>query len=120
MRQEIYDDPYELADWDAKQGSRCYVHLTNSLVWRAITGEDPPTVPPTAKEYTAHGLPWFEYYGEGSAVEGSKILDSLKSVLTIGEEKGQVPLPENEPVDPANVIHLRKGLKKGQVREGRF
>ncbi|MCU0724838.1 MAG: hypothetical protein MUE73_03460 [Planctomycetes bacterium] len=120
MRQEIYDDPYDLADWDAAQGSRCFVHLANSLVWRAVTGDEPPTVPPTAKEYTRHGLPWFEYYADASAVEGSKILAELESVLAIGRKKGQVPLPENEPVDPANVVLLRKGLKKGQVREGRF
>jgi hypothetical protein len=120
MRQEIYDDPYGLSEWDATQGSRCFVHLTNSLVWRAITGSEPPTVPPTAREYTAHGLPWFTYYSDAKAVEGSKILAELESVLTVGRKKGQVPLPENEPVDPANVVHLRKGLKKGQVREGRF
>ena len=27
---------------------------------------------------------------------------------------------ENEPVDPHNIVKIRKGLKKGQVREGAF
>jgi hypothetical protein len=44
MRQEIYDDPFELEDWDTKHRGRCFVHLANSMVWRAITGDEPPTV----------------------------------------------------------------------------
>ncbi len=121
MRQEIYADPYGIEDWDLDRCSRCYVHIANSLVWRSITGENPPTVPPTAKEYTDEGLPWFEYYSEDSKpIKGSKKLKSLKSVVKKGKEKGDVPLPENEPVTPANIIQLRKGLKKNQVREGVF
>ena len=42
MRQEIYKDPFKLSDWDMDQKSRCFVHLANSLVWRAITGDAPP------------------------------------------------------------------------------
>lgn len=121
MRQEIFDDPFALADWDLEHSSRCFVHIANSLVWRQITGEQPPTVPPTASEYARAGLPWFDYYAEGlSAVPGSKILDKLKSVAQLGKEKGDVPLPENEPVQATPVIELRRGLKRGQVREGRF
>ena len=33
MRQEIYDDPFSLDDWDHENASRCFVHLTNSMVW---------------------------------------------------------------------------------------
>jgi hypothetical protein len=121
MRQEIYDDPHGLSDWDQARMGRCFVHLANSLVWRQITGEQPPTVPPTAREYAAAGLPWFDYYADGlSAVPGSGILQQLKSVVQLGKRKGDVPLPENEPVHATPVVVLRKGLKKGQVREGRF
>jgi hypothetical protein len=121
MRQEIYDDPHPLDVWDTRHRSRCFVHLVNSLVWRAITDEDPPTVPPTAKEYTEAGLPWFDYYGgDRKALEGGEELRKLKSVLQLGKEKGDAPLPENESVTPRRVIQLRKGLRKDQVREGRF
>ena len=121
MRQEIYADRRDFADWDPSRSSRCFVHIANSLVWRSITGEDPPTTPPTAEEYTRAGLPWFEYYAEKErALGGSSILRGLKSVLQLGKEKGEVPLPENAPVDPANVVHLRDGLAKDQVREGVF
>jgi hypothetical protein len=121
MRQEIYEDPFDLNDWNINQKSRCFVHIANSLVWRAITGEAPPTVPFTAKEYTDHGLPWFEYYSDNStAVEGSEKLDGIKSVVEMGKEKGDNPLPENESVVPERIVELRRGLKRGQVREGAF
>jgi hypothetical protein len=121
MRQKIYDDRYDFEDWDLIRSSRCFVHIANSLVWRAITGQAPPTVPPTAKEYTDAGLPWFDLYDEHArALEGGHALGGLKSVRQLGEEKGGVPLPENVSVDPQHVNKLRHGLKKDQVREGVF
>ncbi len=51
MKQEIYDDPYGLDAWDQRHSSRCFVTIANSAVWTAVTGERPPTEPPTAKEY---------------------------------------------------------------------
>jgi len=121
MRQEIYDDPYELDEWDTGNASRCFIHIANSMVWRAITGTNPPTTPPTAKEYTNAGLPWFEYYGgDAKALDGAGTLAGLKSVVRLGKEKGDVPLPENEPVTPGNIVHLRSALTPEQVREGRF
>ena len=93
------------------------MHLANSLVWRAITGDLPPSVPFTAKEYSDHGLPWFDYYSDKStALKGSGKLKGLKSVAEMGKEKGDNPLPKNKSVDPDNIVKLRKGLKKGQVR----
>ena len=121
MRQEIYDDPYGLDVWDTEHGSRCFVHIANSLAWRSITGKHPPQTPATAKAYSQHGLPWFEYYREDASVlDGSDVLAGLKSVVEIGAEKGDVPLPENESATPERVVHIRAGLKKGQVREGIF
>jgi len=121
MRQEIYDDPFKLSDWDTEHPSRCFVHIANSMVWSAVTGQQPPTVPPTAAEYTNHGLPWFEYYDDSAkAISGTKALKGLKSVAELGKEKGDVPLPENESTELGNVVQLRKGLAPGQVREGAF
>ncbi len=120
MRQEIYDDPFELEDWDTEAGGRCFTHIANSMVWQSITGVAPPTVPPTSNTYNEAGLPWFEYYSEGEAIEGSKRLRGLKSVVEKGKEKGDVPLPENESVSPGKVVHLSPERAKDQVREGRF
>jgi len=121
MRQEIYEDPYGFKDWDRSTHSRCFVHLANSLLWRAITGEMPPTTPMTAKEYTAAGFPWFDYYSDGlEALEGSEVLKKLKSVIKLGYERGQDSTLENESVDPKRVVKIRKRLSQNQVREGMF
>ena len=120
MRQEIYDDPFDLDDWDASARGRCFVHLCNSLVWQSVTGAQPPHPPPTAEQYTRAGLPWFEYYGEGTAIPGSDRLAGIKSVTQLGQDKGDNPLPENLIVTPDNIVQIRAGLKAGQVREGDF
>jgi hypothetical protein len=116
MRQAIHDDPFSAADWDLGSSSRCFVHIANSMVWRQITGSPPPAVPLTAEEYTRAGFPWFKWYGERPARPGAKPLKHLKSVFKLGQEKGDVPLPENTPVNPGKVIPLAKGV----VREGSF
>lgn len=120
MKQEIYTDPYGIDDWDAGTSSRCFIAITNSLMWRSITGDNPPTVPPTAEEYTRRGLPWFDYYDDATAVDGTDTLKGLKSVVELGVEKGDAPLPENESVTPHNIVAIRKNLKENQVREGKM
>ena len=117
MKQEIYDDSYGLDAWDQRHGSRCFVTIANSRQWMAITGECPPTEPPTAKQYTEEGLPWFDYYGgDAEAVAGSATLKGLASVAQMGDEKGEIPLPENETPLAPHVIGLRaKGSHR--VRE---
>jgi hypothetical protein len=118
MRQEIYEDPFSIHDWDTEHGSRCFVHLVNSQGWQAITGQRPPSSPPTAKQYTSAGYPWFDYYdAEAKAVSGSTALAKLKSVFQLGQEKGKTPLPENSSIVTTKVINLRPNLKTNQVRE---
>jgi hypothetical protein len=118
MRQEIFDDPFKLEDWDMAHACRCFIHICNSEAWVKITGVPPPTQPPTAESYTKAGMPWFDYYSESPAVAGSKKLAGLKSVAAMGAKKRRKPLPENETVKVDRVIHLRDGRKSGQVREG--
>jgi hypothetical protein len=121
MKQKIYTDHRSFEDWDLRQTSRCFVHIANSMVWRSVTGELPPTVPPTAEEYTRAGLPWFDLYdGDKEALAGAEKLNGVKSVVGLGKEKGDVPVPENVSVTPENVVKLRHGLKRDQVREGEF
>ena len=118
MHQEIYEDPFNFDDWDQNTNSRSFIHIANSLVWRAITGNNPPTVPFTAKEYTNNGFPWFEYYDDNSeSIDGASILSKLKSIIQKGNDKGENPLPENTAVKPGNVKTI---VKKNKVREGIF
>ncbi|MCK4415047.1 MAG: hypothetical protein KAY32_16065 [Candidatus Eisenbacteria sp.] len=73
------------------------------------------------EEYARAGLPWFEYTDEqASAVEGAEALKKMKSVVTLGKAKGDVPLPENEAVDVERLVQIPKRLSKEQVREGSF
>ena len=73
---------------------------------------------PAAFRSTRAGLPWFETYAPANEIlPGSPALERLKSVVEMGKEKGDVPLPENESVTPERIIELRKKLGKDQVRE---
>ena len=121
MKQEIFDDPHSFDVWDTRASARCFVHITNSLAWRAITGEEPPTTPLTSREYQDAGMPWFEYYGgDKKALEGAKKLGGLTTVKGMGEEKGEHPLPENESVENPVVITLGGEGEGRPVREGGF
>jgi hypothetical protein len=121
MRQHIYEDEHGVDVWDTRCASRCFVHIANSLVWQDITGHRPPTTPPTARQYAEAGLPWFDYYdADRKALEGSGWLTTLKSVVDMGREKREVPVPENQSTKPRQVVRIRRGLKRDQVREGTF
>ena len=61
-----------------------------------------------------------EHGGLQILVYPMKVLGTLESVLRLGQAKKDVPLPENDSVEPGKVIRLREGLSKDQVREGRF
>ena len=58
---------------------------------------------PTASEYAAAGLPWFDFYSEAAPIQGSMALQAVKSVKELGDIKSEVPLPENQSFDPSQV-----------------
>lgn len=105
MMQEIYEDPYASDDWDLEQSCRCFVHLCDALMWREVTGENPPHEPVTARDYERAGLPWFDYYRDDlAALEGSKQLAGIKSVNALFEAKSGKALEGNESVEVPFVI----------------
>ena len=117
MKQEIYDDPHDLDAWDQRQIRRCFVTIANSDQWTAITGERPPTEPPTAKRYSEAGLPWFDYYGGGlKSRSGAEKLAGLASVKETAAKKGGSPLPDNESLDVTEAIPIRAACAS-RVRE---
>ncbi len=118
MRQEIYEDPNDFQDWDQSSSSRCFVHLCNSLMWRQITGANPPHPPFTAREYATGGVPWFDYYRDDlQAVPGSTILDGVKSVFGLGEIKCEKPLPDNPSLETNVTIQYGNARRPDEVRE---
>lgn len=120
MSQEIIEDCYGLDAWDQRHAGRCFVHLTNSAVWQAITGEAPPSKPLTASDYTDSGFPWFDYYDpEHESVEGAKILNDLKSVLQMADDKGEDLPHDNVSVAIDRVVVLTPNSKR-VVKESKF
>jgi hypothetical protein len=121
MKQDIYQDSKNGESWRMNVKTRCCVHLLNSAQYQHVTGSSPPTMPPTAKDYTEAGLPWFDYYRDAPALEGGKPLKGLDSVAALGIKKGEKPLPENEAVSPKNVKVLTPAGAVGkEVRDGEF
>ena len=117
MRQEIYTDTFKLEDWDTAHACRCFVHIANSLAWKRLTGLVAPPTPITAKAYSQHGLPWFDYYASDQiALPGSATLAGLQSVGALSMAKGN-PLADNEPIVPPQVITLSKHTAPRFVRE---
>ena len=109
MKQEIYEDPHGLEVWDQRNARRCFVTIANSTMWTSITGELLPTKPPSAADYAASGLPWFNYYGaDAKALDGANALKKLKSVAQMAGEKKQDVLSNNDPVDARPIIPLGK------------
>ncbi len=111
MKQEIYEDRNDPEVWDLNDTSRCFIHLCNALVWREITGTNPPHPPVTAEEYERHGLPWFDFYRDDvPALQGSKILAGVKTVATMSKEKGDQAVLGNDSVKTG--IPIQFGPKK--------
>ena len=117
MKQQIFKDTHGLEAWKTSARARCFVHLANSLAWRAITGQEAPATPITAETYTNSKYPWFDHYRDDvEALGGSEKLAELKSVLEMGFQKGLNILPENVSVDPENVVVIQGD--PGEVRVG--
>ena len=117
MRQEIYEDEYGFDAWELAARSRCFVHVLNSVQFFTVSGIEPPMRPPTAKDYTNAGLPWFEYYGgDAKALAGAKKLAGLDSVAAMKLKQGKGTLDENGSVQPTKVVNL----STDEVREGQF
>jgi hypothetical protein len=118
IRQKIHKNPYPASDWEMEMSSKCFVHLVPAADWPKTTGEVTPTRPPTAAEYTNHGLPWYKEYSEPSqGIPGSKLLAGLKSVFGLDQGTPRPVLSENQSVTPRIVRETGKGRK---LREGKF
>ena len=100
MRQVIHPDPFKLDDWDFAAADRVFVTLVHAKDWKTITGEAAPNQPPTAKEYSDAGLPWFEHYGKDqAALPGSVKLAGVKSVAKLFKKFTGATLPNSEDVE---------------------
>lgn len=118
MQQEVYEDELGIDVWDTGAMSRCFIHLVNSEQYLGITGHVPPTEPPSAKQYTDAGMPWFDYYAvDKVALKGAKTLAQLDSVAAKTIKLGKKILGKNEPVTPKRTVSLGS---KARVRDGQW
>jgi hypothetical protein len=100
MRQEIYPDTFELNDWDIAAAQRVYVTLTHAKDWKKITGDAAPNEPPTAKEYSEAGFPWFDYYGKDqAALPGGEHFAGIKSIAEIFTTFTGATLPNSQDIE---------------------
>jgi len=118
MKQEIYEDLNKPEDYCIEEKTRCFVHMTSTFLWKAITGEIPPLPPEISSEYQEYGGMWFDYMNEELAVlNGSKDLSQLKSIAELESELKAKMLPENQSISVEKVKQLWQGKQKGQVKE---
>ncbi len=118
MRQEIFEDRYGPDAWDTAAMSRCFIHLANSEQFLSITGHAPPNEPPSAKQYTDAGLPWFEYFASDKvALQGAKTLAELDSIAAKMVKLGKRFLKGNEPINPTRVVSVGQ---KNRVSDGQW
>jgi hypothetical protein len=120
MKQKIYPDPHGIDTWDPENYGRTYVHIVNSLMYRELTGEEPPPTPVTAKTYAQHGLPWFDLYDDKlEDIAAPDVLRHVKSVEEQDEEKGFKTQQDDGTVDvpEGKVIKYKmdpeEGMKDG-------
>lgn len=117
MTQEIYEDKWDLQAWDMRNGKRCFVTIANSEQWLSLTGELPPTLPIVADEYARFNLPWFEYYDDSPAIQGSKILSKVKPIGKLDSEGVSLP-DESTKISPNEVISIKQSKRQSlEVRE---
>ena len=109
MQQTIHPDPYGLDEWDLEAADRVFVALVHAKDWKSITGAAAPDHPPTAREYTNAGLPWFDYYGfDQTGLPGSEKLADLASVATKFTQQTGSTLPDSDDLDFLRLRHLKQ------------
>jgi hypothetical protein len=102
MQQKIHPDEHGIDSWDETRTGRFFVHIVNSMMYREITGEEPPATPVSARTYTQCGLPWFGLYDEEAGdLKPAENLTRVKSVKEMDAAKGFAPQQDDGPVEVA-------------------
>lgn len=119
MRQKIYPDDYGLETWDPENYGRVYIHIVNSMMYREITGKEPPSTPVSARTYTEYGLPWFDLYDEDKGdVTASTELAGVKSIKKMDQEHGFTGQQDDETVSIAPEQTVTLGKPHNAVDDG--
>ncbi|KAL9649286.1 hypothetical protein ABK040_004306 [Willaertia magna] len=119
IKQDIVKDAYGEEFWDVDSKARIFIHIVNSEMYRQITGENPPNTPVSAQTYSSYNYPWFDWYNENlETITKSEILENVKSVSEIDQEKYGVSLQNNTTVKINNVKVIKDNYNPNNVRDG--
>lgn len=108
IKQEIYEDEYGYEVWDKNISNRCFINIANSEQWTQITNTLPPNNPMTAEDYSAQGLPWFDYYSDNKVLKNEGLLSKLKGVASLWLDKKGTTLPNNHSIKEIKVKPIGK------------
>lgn len=90
IEQIIIADSYGVATWDENRRRALTIHLVNSLSYKEITGNDPPSSPITKDQYEYRGIPWFSHYDEKTPrVAASSLFRRILGVSEIANRRGE-------------------------------
>jgi hypothetical protein len=119
MKQKIYPDQYGVSTWDEENFGRVYVHIVNSMMYREITGMEPPLTPITAKMYAQYSLPWFDVYDENKKdIASPDILSQVKSVKDLDQQKGFNPQQDDTSVEIDSKQIKKLKIDPNSVKDG--
>ncbi|MEE3851799.1 hypothetical protein VZC37_15760 [Gordonia sp. LSe1-13] len=82
-------------NWVIDAQSEATLRIINSAQWEALTDTPPHHAPPTITQYRRYGYPWFEWYDDSLARQGSSKFADLDTVKQVGEKNGEQALPDN-------------------------
>lgn len=120
MKQKIYPDRHGYDTWDMANYGRVDVHIVNSMMFRELTGKEPPTTPITAKLYGKYGYPWYDLYDEHMEdIQAPGILKQVQSIKEIDAAKGFAPQQDDDTivVPDEQVIKYDMDTDKGLKQE---
>ena len=119
MKQKIYPDPHGIDTWDQDNYGQVYVHIVNSMMYREITGQEPPPTPISARTYTQYGFPWFDLYDDKMAdIAAPEQLKQVKSVKQMDAEKELPPQQDDQPVEIQDETIVTYPMDSDQAENG--
>jgi hypothetical protein len=117
IQQEVYADNRGIDSWSFQHATRVCVHTCNAMMWRKVTGENPPHPPLTATEYTRHRIPWFDFYrADLDALPETNDLAGIKTVAQVSADKGLASWEDEDEIDPSLVVQYGNARRPEEIR----
>lgn len=121
MKQKIYPDPHGIDTWDPDNYGRVFVHIVNSLMYREITGKEPPATPITAKTYAQYHYPWFDLYDEALGdIPAPEALKNVQSIQEMDTKQGFMPQQDDDSVNVPEDQIIKYKLQTDEIEDGEW